>query len=119
MLNNSSLLLKARVITSTSIVVLLTVCGGSTKAATVSASGNTMANKFLAVTTTSTTYLSENALLSGNAIISTASASADYLGKGFVTHFWATNDSVTFTVNAAVAGEYDVGVRYQNANSVD
>jgi hypothetical protein len=91
-------------------------CGGDSTSA---ASGPVPAVRTAAAvsTGTSTTYLVEGALLSGNVVISRDHL--NYLGQGFASNFWSTGDGVTFTVNADAAADYDVGLRYLNARGTN
>jgi Carbohydrate binding module (family 35) len=61
---------------------------------------------------TATTYLAQDAVRTGNVVMSTTHV--NYLGAGFAANFWGTTDSLTFTVNAQTAGPNDVTVRYFN-----
>ncbi|WP_165822482.1 CBM35 domain-containing protein [Paenibacillus montanisoli] len=61
-----------------------------------------------------TKYEAEEAALDGGTSVNTDHAG--YSGTGFVDHFSDQGASVTFTVNAAMAGERDVTLRYANGN---
>ena len=57
-------------------------------------------------------YEAESATLSGGAVQTTNHAG--YSGSGFVEGYWAVGASTRFTVSAASAGWYDLGLRYGN-----
>ena len=57
-------------------------------------------------------YEAEAAALSGGAVPTTNHTG--YSGSGFVEGYWAQGASTRFTVSAASAGWYDVGLRYSN-----
>jgi hypothetical protein len=55
----------------------------------------------------------ENGALAGTALI--RNDSPGYSGSGFVSDFYNDGASVTFSINVAVAGTYNVSLRYANA----
>jgi dextranase len=65
-------------------------------------------------TPTGNQYEAENAVLTN---VGTASDHAGYTGTGFVDNFDLANSGVSFTVNAATAGNYNLVLRYGNGGS--
>lgn len=65
-------------------------------------------------TPTSNRYEAENAVKTG---VTTNTDHAGYTGSGFVDNFATTNSGVSFTVNAATAGTYNLVLRYGNGGS--
>lgn len=61
---------------------------------------------------TQTRYEAESAVLTGGALVSTQHAG--YTGAGFVEGYWNSGATTTFSVSAAAAGAYNVGLRYAN-----
>jgi parallel beta-helix repeat protein len=59
------------------------------------------------------TYLAEDATRSGSVVMFTDHL--NYWGQGFTGNFWSVGDGMTFSVNAATAGQHDVDLRYLNA----
>ncbi|MGO4547403.1 discoidin domain-containing protein [Paenibacillus sp. 2TAB23] len=58
-------------------------------------------------------YQAENAALASGAKVNTDHTG--YSGTGFVDGYWTQGATTTFTVNAAAAGNYDVTLKYGNA----
>jgi len=65
-------------------------------------------------TPASNQYEAETAVKTG---VTTATNHAGYTGTGFVDNFATTNSGVSFTVNAATAGNYNLTFRYANGGS--
>ncbi len=65
-------------------------------------------------TPTSNRYEAETAVKTG---VTTGTDHAGYTGTGFVDNFATTNSGVSFTVNAATAGTYNLVLRYANGGS--
>ncbi len=77
---------------------------------TIRLSGNSTLALDALIIKRSTLYEAEDAELSGNAKVDTDHQG--YSGTGFVGGFWVSDSAVTFTVNAANAGNYSVKLRY-------
>lgn len=65
-------------------------------------------------TPASNRYEAETAVKTG---VTTGTDHAGYTGTGFVDNFATTNSGVSFTVNAATAGNYNLTFRYANGGS--
>lgn len=65
-------------------------------------------------TPTGNRYEAENAVKTS---VTTGTDHAGYTGTGFVDNFATTNSGVSFTVNAATAGNYNLVLRYGNGGS--
>ena len=65
-------------------------------------------------TPTSNQYEAENAVLTN---VGTNTDHAGYTGTGFVDNFYQANSGVSFTVNAATAGTYNLVFRYGNGGT--
>ncbi|MGB9149171.1 MAG: hypothetical protein WCB36_02890, partial [Burkholderiales bacterium] len=61
-----------------------------------------------------TRYLAQNAVRTGNVIMSTGVL--NYIGSGFAANFWYFGDSVTFNVSVPAAGVYTSALRYMQAS---
>lgn len=59
-------------------------------------------------------YEAENAVLTN---VTTNTNHAGYTGTGFVDNFYTANSGVSFTVNAATAGNYNLTFRYGNGGT--
>lgn len=65
-------------------------------------------------TPTGNRYEAENAVRTG---VTVGTDHASYTGTGFVDNFATTNSGVSFTVNAATSGSYNLTLRYGNGGS--